>query len=134
MNIEEKMTRVATALSGLSRAVDAAIDAVRHDESFRNHPECREIEREICAILSLSDTERRLNTVWRRLSLLNAIPPCARCGRCGFIEDADMNLAGVCPECNGTGLALKSDCVAAGTADEKPDGQAENVEVSDRPS
>lgn len=32
--------------------------------------------------------------------------PCPRCGRCGFIEDADMNLAGECPECKGTGRAL----------------------------
>jgi hypothetical protein len=27
--------------------------------------------------------------------------PCQRCGYCGFIEDADGNLAGACPECLG---------------------------------
>lgn len=27
--------------------------------------------------------------------------PCQRCGYCGFIEDADGNLAGECPECLG---------------------------------
>jgi hypothetical protein len=32
-------------------------------------------------------------------------PPCLRCGRCGFIEDSDMNLAGICDECNGAGCA-----------------------------
>jgi predicted Zn-ribbon and HTH transcriptional regulator len=106
MNIEQKMSNVATALSGLSGAVDAAIDAVRHDEAFRNHPECREIEREICAILNLNETAKKMNAVWRRLSLLNAVPPCPRCGRCGFIEDSEMNLAGVCPDCNGAGRAI----------------------------
>lgn len=34
---------------------------------------------------------------------MNKPPPCPRCGYCGFIEDADMNLAGVCPECKGSG-------------------------------
>ena len=34
------------------------------------------------------------------------VPPCPRCGYCGFIEDASMNLAGVCPECNGKGRKL----------------------------
>ena len=42
---------------------------------------------------------------WRAQGVEN-IPPCPRCGRCGFIEDADMNLAGVCPECNGAGRAI----------------------------
>ena len=37
-----------------------------------------------------------------------------------------MNLAGVCPDCNGAGRAIKSQRKAAGTADEKSDGQAEN--------
>jgi len=37
---------------------------------------------------------------------IEPLPPCPRCGYCGFIEDADMNLAGVCPECNGAGRAL----------------------------
>ena len=33
-------------------------------------------------------------------------PPCPRCGYCGFIEDADMNLAGVCPDCRGAGQLI----------------------------
>ena len=57
------------------------------------------------------------------------VVPCPRCGCCGFIEDADMNLAGECPQCNGTGRALESQREAAGTADEKPDGQAENAKT-----
>ena len=36
-----------------------------------------------------------------RLSL-----PCPRCGYCGFIEDADMNLSGVCPDCRGAGRSI----------------------------
>jgi hypothetical protein len=58
--------------------------------------------------------------------------PCTRCGYCGYIEDADMNLAGVCPECLGAGT-LKSQREAAETADGKPDGQAEDTSVEARP-
>lgn len=57
------------------------------------------------------------------------VPPCLRCGRCGFIEDAAMNLAGVCPECNGTGRALKSDCAVDETADEQRGRSAYNANV-----
>lgn len=32
--------------------------------------------------------------------------PCPRCGYCEFIEDADMNLAGVCPDCRGAGRSI----------------------------
>jgi predicted Zn-ribbon and HTH transcriptional regulator len=39
-------------------------------------------------------------------SVLRCVTPCPRCGYCGFIEDAAMNLAGVCPECNGAGRAI----------------------------
>ena len=44
-------------------------------------------------------------------------PPCPRCGRCGFIEDADMNLAGQCPECNGTGRKVPE--IAGGSWEEQ---------------
>jgi hypothetical protein len=37
------------------------------------------------------------------------VPPCPRCGYCGFIEDSAMNLAGVCPECNGAGRMIRQD-------------------------
>jgi hypothetical protein len=36
---------------------------------------------------------------------LPRLNPCPRCGYCGFIEDSEMNLASVCPECNGKGHA-----------------------------
>lgn len=41
---------------------------------------------------------RRINQEWMKREFS---PPCRRCGYCGFIEDADMNLAGVCPDCHG---------------------------------
>jgi predicted Zn-ribbon and HTH transcriptional regulator len=53
----------------------------------------RDVQRKI----SLHDLKRTVDTY-------NAIErgmPCSRCGYCGFIEDADGNLAGECPECHG---------------------------------
>jgi len=49
--------------------------------------------------IELSDGERAAERLLQAVA--NQRPPCPRCGRCGFIEDADMNLAGVCPECKG---------------------------------
>lgn len=43
--------------------------------------------------------------------------PCPRCGHCGFIEDADMNLAGECPECDGKGQ--KTPEIAGGSWEEQ---------------
>ena len=45
------------------------------------------------------------------------VPPCPRCGYCGFIEDSAMNLAGVCPECNGKGQ--KTPDIAGGSWEEQ---------------
>ena len=43
--------------------------------------------------------------------------PCPRCGRCGFIKDAEMNLDGVCPVCNGKGQMPRD--IAGGSWEEQ---------------
>lgn len=54
--------------------------------------------------IEFSDGERAAEQL--ACAMANQRPPCPRCGRCGFIEDQDMNLAGVCPECHGAGCML----------------------------
>ena len=60
-------------------------------------------------------------------SVSNDCEECEGSGKRSFYECDDLV---DCVDCNGTGkqpLASESDCEAAESADEKPDGQAENA-------
>lgn len=70
MIIQDRLQNIAKLITALSKDIDSAINELRHDPNFRNHPECRGIESELCSIFNYSESSNKLNKAWRKIDKL----------------------------------------------------------------